>query len=53
MKHYFKLDEYAVIPNLNLTPSTNPIPSEVLKWQQKCKRLENASTELRIIQFIK
>lgn len=36
------IEAHSVIPNLNLTPSTKPIPTEVLKWQQKCKRLENA-----------
>lgn len=47
------MDAHAVIPNLNLTPSTKPILSEVLKWQQKCKRLENAQTELYIIKLTK
>lgn len=38
------MDVHAVI----LTPFTKPILSEVLKWQKKCKRLENAQTELYI-----
>lgn len=47
------MDAHAVIPNLKITPSTKPLLSEVLKCQQKCKRLENAQTELYIIKFTK